>query len=169
MSSNHKKLSYDNITVANIRVIGENGAVLGVMDTNDAIALAKNKNLDLIEVNGNDDPPTYKIMDYGKNVYLRRKKLNKAKQKVVEVKEIKIGINIAKEDYAVKIRNAEKFIHKGNRVKIYLIFKGREIMHEEIGFTIINKVKDDLEAISKIEFGPKKEGKNIILILSPKK
>ncbi len=144
--------------------------MLGVMNVREAISLALERGLDLVEISPNADPPVCKITDYGKYKYEAQKKANEAKkkQKVVETKEIKLRPNIAEGDYAVKLRNSLKFLNDGNKVRICLMFKGREVTHEEVGFALINRFKEDLELHCKIEVQPKMEGKQIFMIVTSK-
>jgi translation initiation factor IF-3 len=156
------------IVAPSVRVIDSDGNMLGVMETAQALALARSKNLDLIEVSPNAEPPVCKVTDFGKLKYGIQKKLHKAKkkQKIIETKEVKLRPNIAEGDYIVKLRHVKKFLEEGNKVRIALAFKGREITHEEIGFQIMERFVKDLENGAKVDYGPKMEGRQIVLLVS---
>ena len=132
--------------------------------------MAQERGLDLVEISPNAAPPVCKIMNFGKYKYEVQKKAQQAKknQKVVEVKEIKVRPTIAEGDYQVKLRNAIKFIKDGNKVRFSLVFKGREVTHEEVGFAVINRLKADIDDIAKIEVQPRMEGKQIFMVAGPK-
>ena len=125
---------------------------MGVMKTADAIAEADAQGLDLVEVSPNTDPPVCKILDYGKFKYEAQKKKNEAKkkQKIIEVKEIKLRPNIDEHDYQVKMRNVQKFLDEGDKVKVTMRFRGREMAHQELGVNVLNRVRDDTEDLSLI-------------------
>ncbi len=144
--------------------------MLGVMTPQQGIKLAQERGLDLVEISPNATPPVCKVMNYGKFKYEVQKKAQaaKKKQKTVETKEIKVRPTIADGDYQVKLRNAKKFIENGDKVRFTLVFKGREITHNEVGFAVISKFKQDLESMAKIEVEPKLEGKQIFMLISPK-
>lgn len=158
------------IKSSEVRVITAEGKLLGVLPIQDAIRKAQEAGLDLIEISPNASPPVCKIMDYGKYRYDNQKKmqLQRKKQKVVDLKEVKIKPNIDINDYNVKLRNARKFLNEGNKVKFSLRFRGREITHSEIGIDLINRVKEDLSDISTPQLEPKLEGMQILMILVPK-
>lgn len=144
--------------------------MLGVMTPYNALKLAMERGLDLVEISPNAKPPVCKIMNHGKYKYELQKKAQaaKKKQKVVETKEIKVRPTIAEGDYQVKLRNAIKFIGEGDKVRVSLQFKGREITHEEVGFAVINKFKADLAEHAKVEVEPRMEGRQIFMIMVPK-
>lgn len=144
--------------------------MVGTTTVQKGLELAEDANLDLVEISPNASPPVCKIIDYGKYKYTIQKKANEAKkkQKTIELKEIKVRPNIAEGDFLVKLRNIKKFIAEGNKVKTSLSFKGREISHNEVGFSVINKLKIAIEEFAKIESEPKMEGKQIFMIISPK-
>jgi len=144
--------------------------MLGVVALAQAQKLAKDKGLDLVEISPNTSPPVCKILDYSKYKYELQKKARLARknQKVVETKEIKVRPTIAEGDYQVKLRNATRFIKNGDKVRFSLQFKGREVTHEEVGFNVINKFKRDMDDVAKVEVQPKKEGKQIFMIMVPK-
>ena len=140
------------------------------MKTIDAIAEADSQGLDLVEVSPNTDPPVCKILDYGKFKYEAQKKKNEAKkkQKTIEVKEIKLRPNIDEHDYQVKMRNVQKFLDEGDKVKVTMRFRGREMAHQELGVNVLNRVRDDTEDVAKIEACPKLEGRQMIMVIAPK-
>ena len=143
---------------------------MGVMKTADAIAEADAQGLDLVEVSPNTDPPVCKILDYGQFKYEAQKKKNEAKkkQKIIEVKEIKLRPNIDEHDYQVKMRNVQKFLDEGDKVKVTMRFRGREMAHQELGVNVLNRVRDDTEDVAKIEAFPKLEGRQMIMVIAPK-
>ena len=140
------------------------------MPTKEALKRAQREGLDLIEVSPNASPPVCRIADFGKYKYEEEKKRNEAKkkQKVVDIKELKMRPNIAIGDFNIKLKSAEKFLKEGDKVKIIMQFRGREITHTEVGMSVVEKLRDALVEISKIETHPKVEGRNIIMFLSPK-
>jgi translation initiation factor IF-3 len=140
------------------------------MKTVDAIAEADSHGLDLVEVSPNADPPVCKILDYGKFKFEAQKKRNEAKkkQKVIEVKEIKLRPNIDEHDYQVKMRSVQKFLDEGDKVKVTLRFRGREMAHQELGVNVLNRVRNDTEEVAKIEAFPKLEGRQMIMVIAPK-
>jgi len=144
--------------------------MLGVVSPIQGLRLAQEKGLDLVEISPNAKPPVCKIMNYGKFKYETQKKMKAArsKQKIVETKEIKVRPTIADGDYNVKLRNARKFLENGDKVRVSLQFKGREITHNEVGFAVIRRFKDDLEDLVKVEVHPKLEGRQIFMIVAPK-
>ena len=153
-----------------VRCIAPDGEQLGVMKTEDAIAAADSHGLDLVEVSPNADPPVCKILDYGKFKFEAQKKRNEAKkkQKVIEVKEIKLRPNIDEHDYQVKMRSVQKFLDEGDKVKVTLRFRGREMAHQELGVNVLNRVREDTDEVAKIEAFPKLEGRQMIMVIAPK-
>jgi translation initiation factor IF-3 len=153
-----------------VLVIDDAGEKLGIHDIDTAIGLAEERGLDLVEVSPNAAPPVCKILDYGKLKYQEQKKASEArkKQKTVDVKEIKMRPNIDKHDYEVKMRSVVKFITEGDKVKVTLRFRGREMAHQELGLQLLNRVRDDMEEISKVEAMPTLEGRQMIMLLGPK-
>ena len=155
-----------------VRVIAENGDQLGVMPVKEAMKLAQEAELDLVKIAPKAQPPVCKIIDYGKYRYelARKEKEAKKKQKTVEVKEVRISPNIDTNDLNTKVNNAKKFIAKGNKVKVTLRFRGREMAHQQIGMEVLNRVKDDLQELAVVESFPTKiEGRQMIMVLAPKK
>ena len=143
---------------------------MGTVDTESALAMAEEEGLDLVDVSPNADPPVCKILDYGKLKYQEQKKASEARkrQKTVDVKEIKMRPNIDTHDYDVKMRNVVKFLEGGDKVKVTMRFRGREMAHQELGMDVLNRVRDDVEALSKIEAMPKMEGRQMIMVLAPR-
>ena len=158
------------IRAPQVRCIDPDGEQLGVLDTRDAISKAEDFGLDLVEVQPNVDPPVCKILDYGKYKYEAQKRANEArkKQKIIEVKEIKLRPNIDEHDYQVKMRNVVKFLSGGDKVKVTLRFRGREMAHQELGANVLTRVREETEEIAKIEAMPKMEGRQMIMVLAPK-
>ena len=159
----------ERIRALDVQVIGSDGGNLGTMQLNKAIEKAKNEGLDLIEISPNANPPVCKIMDMGKYKYDLQKKANQAKkkQKVVSLKEIKLRPGTEVHDYNFKIKNAKKFITKGDKVKFTVKFKGREMQHIELGKNLMNRIIEDTKDIAKVETHPKFEGRQMIMIIQP--
>ena len=153
-----------------VRVLLDDGEQLGVMKTQDAINVAKERKMDLVEIAPNNNPPVCKIIDYGKFKYQEQKKKNEAKkkQKTIETKELKLRPGTGDHDYQVKIKNAQKFLKEGNRVKFSLRFKGREMEHSNLGIDMLKRVKSDLEELIRVEMEPKIEGRQAFLVVAPK-
>ena len=161
--------SNNRINSPEVQVIASNGENLGILNTNEAIAMAKEEGLDLIEIAPNAKPPVCKIIDMGKYKYDAQKKANKAKkkQKKIEIKEIKLRPVTETHDYQFKIKHAQKFISKGDKVKFTIRFKGRELQHSHLGNELMNKIKEDMQAIGKVELHPKFDGKQMIMVIQP--
>ena len=142
--------------------------MLGVLSLNDALLKARNAKLDLVEVSPQADPPVCKILDYGKYKFQQQRKNhdNRKKQKVVHIKEIKLRPNIDKHDYDVKMRNILKFLEKGDKVKISLRFRGREIAHQDLGMELMQRIIEDTVEVGKVEVEPKMEGRQIMMLLT---
>lgn len=143
---------------------------MGTVDTDSALAMAEEAGLDLVEVSPNASPPVCKILDYGKLKYQEQKKASEARknQKTVEVKEIKMRPNIDTHDYDVKMRNVFKFLTAGDKVKVTMRFRGREMAHQSLGMDVLNRVKADTEEMAKVEAYPKMEGRQMIMVIGPK-
>lgn len=158
------------IKVPRVLLIDQNGEKQGIMPTSAALEAAEEAGLDLVEVSPTADPPVCKILDYGKYRFQEQKKKAEArkKQKVVEIKEIKLRPNIDKHDYEVKAKAMTRFFEEGDKVKVTLRFRGREMAHPELGMKLLNQVKSDFEATTKVEYEPKMEGRQMIMILAPK-
>jgi translation initiation factor IF-3 len=154
-----------------IRLIDHEGKNHGVVDPRDAIRMAEEAGLDLVEISPNADPPVCKIMDFGKFKYESQKKANEAKkkQKVIEVKEVKFRPNIDTHDYDVKMRNVTKFLEGGDKVKVTLRFRGREMAHQEIGRELLQKIAGDIDGLGKIEAMPRMEGRQMVMVAAPLK
>lgn len=148
-------------------MVDEDGTMLGVVSTHQAILKATSKGLDLVEVSPNATPPVCKILDFGKFKYEAKKKkqLAKKKQKTIELKEIKLRPNIGENDLLIKIRHIRKFLEDGHKVKITVRFRGREITHHELGMDLANKILEEINDLGKAELGPKVEGKQVLMVL----
>ena len=160
----------DMIQSDKVRVIDENGENLGVMYTREAIEQAAGVGLNLVEISPNADPPVAKFLDVGKHRYEAQKKANAARktQKTQEIKEIKMRPNIDVHDYDVKMRNVKKFIEEGDKVKMTLRFRGREMAHQELGMDLLRRVQEDVVEIAKVEAYPRLEGRQMLMVLAPK-
>ena len=161
--------SNNRITSQDVQVIGSDGENLGILNLHDAISRAKDVGLDLIEIAPNTKPPVCKIMDMGKYKYDAQKKANKAKkkQKKIELKEIKLRPVTETHDYNFKIKNAQKFISKGDKVKFTIRFKGRELQHSNLGSELMEKIKLDMNQVGRVEMEPKFDGKQMIMVIQP--
>ena len=160
----------NDIDVAKVRLVGADGENVGIVGIEEALDMAAEAGMDLVEVSPNADPPVCKILDYGKFKYKAQKKANEArkKQKTVDIKEIKMRPNIDQHDYDVKMRSMTKFIDEGDKVKVTLRFRGREMAHQELGMRVLHRVRDDLQEISKVEQFPKMEGRQMTMVIAPK-
>ena len=161
--------SNNRINSPEVQVIASSGENLGILNTNEAISMAKEEGLDLIEIAPNAKPPVCKIIDIGKYKYDAQKKANQAKkkQKKIEVKEIKLRPVTETHDYQFKIKNAQKFISKGDKVKFTIRFKGRELQHSHLGKELMEKIKVDMQEVGKVELDPRFDGKQIIMVIQP--
>ncbi|MDC1476388.1 translation initiation factor IF-3 [Pelagibacteraceae bacterium] len=157
----------DRIRAPQVQVIGSDGKNLGVLNTQEAISIAKQEGLDLIEISPNASPPVCKIIDIGKYKYDLQKKANKAKkkQKVISLKEIKLRPVTEVHDYNFKIKNAQKFLTKGDKVKFTVKFKGREMQHTSLGYDLMKRIINDTLTYGKVEVQPKFEGRQIVMII----
>lgn len=153
-----------------VRLIDHEGNQIGVVPTLRALEMAEQVGLDLVEVAPEADPPVCKILDYGKYKFIAQKKKAEArkKQKVVEIKEIKMRPSIDTHDYEVKMRNIVKFLEDGDKVKITLRFRGRELAHQDIAYRLLDRVRSGVEAIAKIESSPRMEGRQMVMVIAPK-
>ena len=160
----------EDIRVPQVRLIDEEGEMLGVMSARDALARAFAAGLDLLEISPNADPPVCKILDFGKFKYEQQKKKNEArkKQKVIEIKEIKVRPNIDENDYQVKMRAMKSFIGEGDKVKVTLRFRGREMAHQEIGVRVLERIRSEMDPTSKVEQMPRLENRQMVMVLSPR-
>ncbi len=153
-----------------MRLINAEGDNVGVVPVEEARSMAEDVGLDLVEVSPGADPPVCKILDYGKYKYEAQKKQNVArkKQKTIDVKEIKMRPNIDAHDYDVKMRSMVKFLDEGDKVKVTLRFRGRELAHQDRGMMVLDRVRDDLDELAKVEQYPKMEGRQMVMVISPK-
>lgn len=160
----------EEIGVPRVRLIDARGNMVGIVSRNEALERAAEAGLDLVEIASNADPPVCKILDYGKYKYEEQKKKSEArkKQKTIEVKEIKLRPGIDEHDYAVKMRAMRNFIEEGDKVKITMRFRGRELAHQDLGMNVLMRVKNDLDEIAKVEQFPKMEGRQMTMVMSPK-
>lgn len=159
----------ENIRAREVRLIGANGDQIGVKSKQEALDMARNADLDLVMVAPNAKPPVCRIMDYGKYRYEQQKKEKEArkKQKIINVKEVRLSPNIEEHDFNTKLRNARKFLTKGDKVKAAIRFRGRAITHSELGRDVLMKLADECKDISTIEAKPKMEGRSMFLVLAP--
>jgi translation initiation factor IF-3 len=160
----------EEIGVMRVRLVDQRGQMVGVVGRSEALVMAANAGLDLVEIAPNADPPVCKILDFGKYKYEEQKKKNEArkKQKIIEVKEIKLRPGIDDHDYEVKRRSMVKFIEEGDKVKVTMRFRGRELAHQELGMDVLIRVRDDLDEIAKVEQMPRMEGRQMTMVVSPK-
>lgn len=160
----------DEINVLRVRLVDEQGRMVGIVGRNEALNMAADASLDLVEIAPNADPPVCKILDFGKFKYEEQKKKNEArkKQKIIEVKEIKLRPSIDDHDYAVKMRSMNKFIEEGDKVKVTMRFRGRELAHQELGMNVLIRVRDDLDTIAKVEQMPRMEGRQMTMVVAPR-
>ncbi|MEE8093480.1 MAG: translation initiation factor IF-3 [Gammaproteobacteria bacterium] len=161
----------DEITTPDVRVIGANGEQVGVMSISEAMEQAQTAGMDLVEVAPNSEPPVCRVMDYGKFVFEQNKKAQSArrKQKQTQVKEIKFRPGTEEADYQIKLRNLIKFLTSGDKTKVTLRFRGREMAHQEVGVDLLRRVREDLEEYGTVEQFPQMEGRQIIMVIAPKK
>ena len=154
-----------------VRVIDPDNEQLGILDLEDALARAEENGLDLVEVAGNADPPVCRIMDYGQYKYQKSKRQHEAKknQKTTQLKEIKLRPRTEAHDFQFKLKHALNFIEAGNKVKVSVFFRGREMAHQELGLLLLNKVRDQMEEMAKVEALPKTEGRQMVMVLAPLK
>ncbi|HTW27061.1 MAG TPA: translation initiation factor IF-3 [Acetobacteraceae bacterium] len=160
----------EEIRVPQVRLIDQEGEMQGVMSAREALSRAYGAGLDLLEISPNADPPVVKILDYGKFKYEQQKKKNEAKkkQKVIEIKEIKVRPNIDENDYQVKMRAMKSFIDEGDKVKVTLRFRGREMAHQDLGVKVLERIRSEMEGLTKVEQMPRMENRQMIMVLSPR-
>ena len=160
----------EEIRSANVRLIDQDGEMAGVMTGREALQRAFQVGLDLLEISPNADPPVVKILDFGKFKYEQQKKKNEAKkkQKVIEIKEIKVRPNIDENDYQVKMRAMKSFIDEGDKVKVTLRFRGREMAHQDIGVRVLERIRAEMDTTSKVEQMPRMENRQMVMVLSPR-
>ena len=160
----------EEIRAPQVRLIDQDGEMQGVMSARDAVARAFAVGLDLLEISPNAEPPVVKILDYGKYKYELQKKKNEAKkkQKVIEIKEVKVRPNIDENDYQVKMRQMKSFIEEGDKVKVTLRFRGREMAHQDLGVKLLDRIRVYLEGETKMEQSPKLENRQMVMVLAAK-
>ncbi|MBC9207040.1 translation initiation factor IF-3 [Roseomonas aerophila] len=160
----------EDIRVPQVRLIDEEGEMIGVMSAREALLRAYDAGMDLLEISPNAVPPVCKITDYGKYKYEQQKKANEArkKQKIVEIKEIKVRPNIDDHDYDVKMRSAKSFLEEGDKVKVTLRFRGREMAHQDLGVKVLERIRTELGELAKVEQMPRLENRQMIMVLAPK-
>lgn len=170
-SYSNQPLINDRITYPEVRLIDVLGAQLGICSSQEALQLALDKGLDLVVISDKSSPPVCKIIDYGKYKFTQEKKAKEAKKKQhnVTLKEVKMRYKIEEHDYNVRINQASRFLQAGDKVKVTVIFRGREIQHTNLAIELLNKMANDLSKISEIQQLPSRDGKNMIMILSPHK
>lgn len=161
----------ERITSHKVRLVDENGEMVGVVTKEEALDRAFAAGLDLVEVSPNAEPPVCKILDFGKYKYELQKKQAEVrkKQKTIDVKEIQVRPGIDKHDFDVKMRNAHKFIDAGDKLKVTMRFRGREMAHQELGMEVLNRIKDDFGDTVKVELEPRLEGRRMVMVLAPAK
>ncbi|MEH2216732.1 MULTISPECIES: translation initiation factor IF-3 [unclassified Nostoc] len=161
----------ERIRFPKIRVIDTDGAQLGIMPPQEALQLAEEKELDLVLISDKADPPVCRIMDYGKYKFEQEKKAREArkKQHTADVKEVKMRYKIEEHDYNVRVKQAERFLKDGDKVKATVMFRGREIQHSDLAEELLKRMAMDLEPYGELQQAPKKEGRNMMMLISPKK
>ncbi|MCX8501505.1 MAG: translation initiation factor IF-3 [Alphaproteobacteria bacterium] len=160
----------EEIRLNSLRLVDQDGEMVGIVTIAEALSRAAQAGLDLVEIAPTAEPPVCKILDYGKFKYEEQKRKNEArkKQKIIEIKEIKLRPTIDDHDYEVKLRAMQRFLEEGDKVKVTLRFRGRELAHQDLGMQVLVRVKDDLESLSKIEQMPRMEGRQMIMLIAPK-
>ena len=160
----------EEIRIPQVRLIDQDGEMQGVLTVREAMQRAYAVGLDLVEISPNADPPVCKILDFGKFKYEQQKKKNEAKkkQKVIEIKEIKVRPNIDENDYQVKMRAMKSFIDDGDKVKVTLRFRGREMAHQDIGVRVLERIRSEMDTTSKVEQMPRMENRQMVMVLSPR-
>ncbi len=160
----------EDIEARSVRLVGADGSMLGVVEIDEALGAAEAAGLDLVEVSPNAEPPVCKVLDYGRFKYEAQKKKNEArkKQKTIEVKEIKMRPGIEQHDYDTKMRSVRRFLDEGDKVKVTLRFRGRELAHQEVGRAVLQRVQNELGELVKVEQFPKMEGRQMVMVMSPR-
>ncbi len=160
----------EDIDNAQVRLVDADGEMIGVVPTEEALDRAADAGLDLVEVSPNADPPVCKILDFGKLKYENQKKKAEArkKQKTIDVKEIKMRPGIEEHDYQVKMRSMRRFIDDGDKVKVTLRFRGREMAHQDLGAKVLDRVRDDMDEMAKVEQFPQMEGRQMTMVFAPR-
>ncbi|MFB0949359.1 MAG: translation initiation factor IF-3 [Burkholderiaceae bacterium] len=157
------------VTAREVRLIGTDGEIIGIMSGREALKMAEEADTDLVEISPNATPPVCRLMDYGKFKYQEQKKAAeaRAKQKIIQVKEIKLRPGTDENDYQVKMRNIKRFIEDGDKVKVTLRFRGREMAHQEIGMRQLERIREELAEMAQVESMPKLEGRQMVMMLAP--
>jgi translation initiation factor IF-3 len=160
----------EEIDAPEVRVVAADGRQLGIVSREQALALAEEAKLDLVEIAAGASPPVCKILDFGKYKYEAQKKRSEArkKQKTIEVKEIKMRPSIDDHDYQVKVRNMRRFLDDGDKVKVTIRFRGRELSHQDLGVKVLDRVREELDELAKVEQFPKVEGRQMIMVIAPR-
>ena len=160
----------EDIAYDRIRLVSETGEQLGIITSDEARTIAEERGMDLVEIAPNAEPPVCRLMDYGKHLYAsaKKKQESKKKQKQITVKEIKFRPGTDIGDYDIKVRNLTRFLDAGNKVKVTLRFRGREMAHQDLGLNVLHRVRDELDELSKVELMPKMEGRQMIMVIAPK-
>ncbi|UTW09828.1 translation initiation factor IF-3 [Pseudomonas benzenivorans] len=161
----------ENISAREVRLIGADGEQIGIVSIEEALSAAEEAKLDLVEISADAVPPVCRIMDYGKHLFEKKKQVAAAKknQKQVQIKEIKFRPGTEEGDYQVKLRNLVRFLSEGDRAKVSLRFRGREMAHQELGMELLKRVENDLAEYGSVEQHPKMEGRQLIMVIAPKK
>jgi translation initiation factor IF-3 len=161
----------EDISGDNIRLVDDGGGQLGIVSVSEAKEMAEARDLDLVEISPNAEPPVCRLMDYGKFLYsaAKKKQESRKKQKQITVKEIKFRPGTDIGDYDIKVRNLTRFLDAGNKVKVTLRFRGRELAHQELGMNMLERVRDDLAEIAVVEQMPKMEGRQMVMVLAPRR
>ncbi len=171
MKRAERSLLNEEIRFSSVRLVGADGGQRGVVSREDALAEARASGLDLVLVAPEAEPPVCKVMDYGKHLFelKKSKAAQRKKQKQIQVKEIKFRPGTEEGDYQVKLRNLKRFLEEGDKAKISLRFRGREVVHPEIGMTLMSRIAEDLDELGSVEAEPKFEGRQVVMVLAPKK
>ncbi|MGD9387979.1 MAG: translation initiation factor IF-3 [Gammaproteobacteria bacterium] len=171
MTASKRVRRNDDIGAPQLRVIGSDGEQLGIMERDEALRLAADEGLDLVEVAPTAEPPVCKVMDYGKFVFEQNKKnqVAKKKQRQIQVKEVKFRPGTEEGDYQVKMKNLVRFLSAGDKAKVTLRFRGREMAHKDLGARLLERVRDDLAELASVEQFPQMEGRQMTMVLTPKK
>jgi translation initiation factor IF-3 len=171
ISSERQDRRNDEITVPRVRLIEADGSQVGVLPTREALTRAEEAGLDLVEVSPNADPPVCKIMDYGKFIYQKDKQLQVArkKQKQIQVKEVKFRPTTEEADYQTKLRALLRFLEEGDKIKVTVRYKGREMAHQELGMELIERVRNDVGELAQIEQYPRLEGRQTVMVIAPRR
>ncbi|XOT98309.1 translation initiation factor IF-3 [Alcaligenes pakistanensis] len=171
MATEKKHRINGEIRIPEVRLIGVEGEQLGIVKVPDALAMAEQHDVDLVEISPVAVPPVCRLMDYGKFRYQEQKRQQeaKSKQKIIQIKEVKFRPGTDEGDYQVKLRNVKRFIDDGDKVKVTLRFRGREMAHQELGMRVLERVRDEVSEICQVEAMPKLEGRQMVMVLAPRK